>query len=121
MSHPDVHIGRNGWLFLIGGRNRVISQYRRNVACGGKFDVRATLAARLREKRRPLLLFVGRRCTFYFDRIAARLAYTYHASPRRPYRPRRLAFSRRRAQPCRQSLSAQSTHVVASATLAPPH
>ena len=50
MSHPDVHIGRNGWLFLIGARNRVISQYRRNVACGGKFDVRATLAARLRQK-----------------------------------------------------------------------
>jgi alginate O-acetyltransferase complex protein AlgJ len=32
MSHPDVHVGRNGWLFLIGGRNRVITQYRRNLA-----------------------------------------------------------------------------------------
>jgi alginate O-acetyltransferase complex protein AlgJ len=28
MSRPDVHIGRNGWLFLIGGRNSVVRQYR---------------------------------------------------------------------------------------------
>ena len=32
MSHPDVHIGRDGWLFLVGGRNRAATQYRRNPA-----------------------------------------------------------------------------------------
>jgi hypothetical protein len=25
--HPDVHVGRDGWLFLVGGRNRVLAQY----------------------------------------------------------------------------------------------
>jgi hypothetical protein len=32
MNHPDVHIGRDGWLFLVGGRNRAVTQYRRNPA-----------------------------------------------------------------------------------------
>lgn len=26
-GHADVHIGRDGWLFLTGGRNRVLAQY----------------------------------------------------------------------------------------------
>jgi alginate O-acetyltransferase complex protein AlgJ len=30
MSHPDVHIGQDGWLFLVGGRNRAVNLYRRN-------------------------------------------------------------------------------------------
>ena len=30
MPHPDVHIGRDGWLFLVGGRNRAVNLYRRN-------------------------------------------------------------------------------------------
>jgi len=30
MPHPDVHVGRDGWLFLIGGRNRAVNLYRRN-------------------------------------------------------------------------------------------
>jgi alginate O-acetyltransferase complex protein AlgJ len=30
MPQPDVHIGRDGWLFLVGGRNRAVSLYRRN-------------------------------------------------------------------------------------------
>lgn len=25
--HPDVHVGRDGWLFLTGGSNRVLAQY----------------------------------------------------------------------------------------------
>jgi alginate O-acetyltransferase complex protein AlgJ len=29
MSHEDVHIGRDGWLFLVGGRNRAVRLYRR--------------------------------------------------------------------------------------------
>ena len=28
---PIVHVGRDGWLFLIGGTNRVLSQYRRSL------------------------------------------------------------------------------------------
>lgn len=30
MSDPYVHVGRDGWLFLIGGTNRVAAQYARN-------------------------------------------------------------------------------------------
>ncbi|GAC1338398.1 MAG: hypothetical protein NVSMB26_25930 [Beijerinckiaceae bacterium] len=30
MSHSDVYVGRDGWLFLIGGRNSVLRQYRRS-------------------------------------------------------------------------------------------
>jgi hypothetical protein len=29
MNHPDVHVGRDGWLFLLGGRNRAVNLYRR--------------------------------------------------------------------------------------------
>jgi alginate O-acetyltransferase complex protein AlgJ len=32
MSDPDVHVGRDGWLFLIGGANKVAAQYARNSA-----------------------------------------------------------------------------------------
>jgi alginate O-acetyltransferase complex protein AlgJ len=28
LSHPDIHIGRDGWLFLTGGTNRLLGQYR---------------------------------------------------------------------------------------------
>ncbi|NEU12081.1 hypothetical protein G3T14_08045 [Methylobacterium sp. BTF04] len=28
LSHPDVHIGTDGWLFLVGGSNAVLTQYR---------------------------------------------------------------------------------------------
>ena len=30
MPQSDVHIGRDGWLFLVGGRNRAVNLYRRN-------------------------------------------------------------------------------------------
>jgi hypothetical protein len=30
MPHPDVHIGHDGWLFLVGGRNRAVNLYRRS-------------------------------------------------------------------------------------------
>lgn len=26
-SHPDIHVGRDGWLFLIGGTNKVLHQF----------------------------------------------------------------------------------------------
>lgn len=28
LIHPDIHIGRDGWLFLTGGTNRLLAQYR---------------------------------------------------------------------------------------------
>lgn len=47
--HPDVHIGRDGWLFLTGGTNSVLAQYREpGVARATLWRWRRILEARVR-------------------------------------------------------------------------
>ena len=58
MSHSDVHIGRNGWLFLIGGRNSVVRQYRRSFAWWWRLRRwRRRIEARAARCQRPGILF----------------------------------------------------------------
>lgn len=49
MPDPHVHVGRDGWLFLVGGRNRPLALYERSLARGWKLY---RWAALIRERRR---------------------------------------------------------------------
>ncbi len=73
-SNADVHVGRDGWLFLVGGTNRVLAQYRAGWAAwwttwrwARRIRKRERRAARLRI--RYLHLVVPEKLTIYDDRL----------------------------------------------------
>lgn len=86
-SEPIVHVGRDGWLFLIGGTNRVLSQYRRSPAQWWRLRrwTRLIEARRLRAEAlgiRYLHTIVPEKLTVYDDRTAG-LGYDPGLSPAR--------------------------------------
>lgn len=78
-AHPGVHVGRDGWLFLTGGSNRVMDQYRRGV--GRWWHLRRW--ARLIEARGRRASALGIRCVHMivpeklsvYDNLTRDLAY----------------------------------------------
>jgi alginate O-acetyltransferase complex protein AlgJ len=78
MNHPDVHIGRDGWLFLIGGTNRAMTQYRRNPAWWWRlWRWRKLIEARASRCERLGIMFlqvvVPEKLTIMSDKCAARI------------------------------------------------
>lgn len=87
----DVHVGRDGWLFLIGGSNRVLGQYRRSLS--GWWRLRGwarRIAARTVRAQglgiRCVHILVPEKLTVYDDRTEG-LRYDPAQSP-----ARRLAY-----------------------------
>ena len=100
VGRADVHVGRDGWLFLVGGTNRVLAQYRRGPgawrhdwAWRRLIERRALRCWRL--GTRYLHVVVPEKLTVYDDRLDGLAVDTRGAPARRVARWLRLSPARR--------------------------
>lgn len=96
----DVHVGRDGWLFLIRGTNGVLAQYRRTPGDWRHFrDWRRLIAQRawrcLRLRATFLQVIVPEKLTVYDDRLDGLGIDIRHAPARRIARWLRLSLAGR--------------------------